>query len=506
MDVLDPTAFTEVAVPVAAVASLTLYLAIQLLIILYSSHRYLVLWRWWRVRRSLPSPKCISPDPRPRVTIQLPVFNEPEVIERLIDAIAAFDYPRDRLEIQVLDDSTDRTTDLARAAAERHCARGVDVTVHHRDARHGFKAGALAEGLRTARGEFIAVFDADFVPPADFLTGVLPHFARPDVGMVQARWGHLNRERSWLTRAQAVMLDAHFLLEHEVRMRCGLFFNFNGTAGVWRRECIESAGGWSADTLTEDLDLSYRAQLAGWRFVFEPGVVCPAELPADIEALKSQQRRWTQGSMQTAYKLLPRVWASRVSRAAKVEAVFHLTSNLSYPLLLALIAITLPVMMWSPPMRSWLGAVVQLAVLACGVLPVLLFLVAGQRVAGAGSAWQIAHGTCAALVLGVGLSVNNARAALQGVRGVLGDWERTPKTGDRMSSPARLHRAAPSRSGWSEVAVAGYCACLSLLAWNTGHVRALPFMLLLVLGFCSVGWANAAMPYRKRDALTPIRG
>ncbi len=498
MKVLDLTALTNVAARIVAIVGLVLYL--------YSSHRYLVLWRWRRVRRDPRSPRPPAPASWPRVTVQLPVFNEPEVVERLIDAIAAFDYPRDRLEIQVLDDSTDGTTDLARAAAARHRSRGIDITICHRTARHGFKAGALAEGMRTARGEFIAVFDADFVPPPGFLTGVLPHFAHSDVGMVQARWGHLNRDRSWITRAQAVMLDAHFLLEHEVRMRCGLFFNFNGTAGIWRRECIERAGGWSADTLTEDLDLSYRAQLAGWRFVFEPGVVCPAELPGDIEALKSQQRRWTQGSIQTAFKLLPRVWASRASRAAKLEAFFHLTSNLSYPLLLALIALTLPAMVLAPPppMRSWLGTALQLVVLACGVLPLMLFLIAGQRAAGGRGTWQIAGETCAALVLGVGLSVNNARAALKAFLGVMGDWERTPKTGDRMSSSVGV-RSAPSRSGWSEVAVAAYCACLSLLACNTGHLRAVPFMLLLVLGFCSVGCANAAMPYRKRDALLPIQ-
>jgi len=491
MNGLDSAAAAAtVAVPAVAIPTLTVYLLTQLLIIVYSSHRYLVLWRWWRLRDVPRALRPAAPGLWPHVTVQLPVFNEPEVVQRLIDAVARFEYPPDRLEIQVLDDSTDATTVIARAAAAGHRARGIDIAVHHRGTRRGFKAGALAEGLRHARGEFIAVFDADFVPPPDFLERMLPHFTHSDVGMVQARWGHLNRDRSLFTEAQAVMLDAHFVLEHEVRMRYGLFFNFNGTAGIWRRECIEDAGGWSADTLTEDLDLSYRAQLAGWRFVFEPDVVCPGELPGDIEALKSQQRRWTQGAIQTAVKMLPRVWASTASRAAKIEAVFHLTCNLTYPLLLALIALTLPVMLSAPPTRSWLGTLVQFAVIACGVVPVMLFLVVGQWAAGGRGAWQIARGTFAAMVLGMGLSVNNARAAMRGFGRVPGDWERTPKTGDQMSRPALARRPAPARSGWIEVGLACYCASLALIAESIGHVRALPFILLLVIAFWSVGWAS----------------
>jgi len=267
----------------ARIACVGLYAAAQALLVLYSLHRCLLLWRRWRMRgrpRATPAPLVAWP----RVTVQLPVYNERRVIERLIDAVARLDYPADRLEIQVLDDSSDETRTWAARAAARHAARGVDIRVLHRPHRAGYKAGALAHGMRGARGEFLAVFDSDFVPAPDFLRRALPHFADPGIGMVQARWGHLNRDASLLTAAQAVLLDSHFAIEHETRMRCGLFLNFNGSAGVWRRACIEAAGGWSHDTLTEDLDLSYRAQLAGWRFVYDDTIEAPAE-PANPDLL-----------------------------------------------------------------------------------------------------------------------------------------------------------------------------------------------------------------------------
>ncbi|MFQ5720351.1 MAG: cellulose synthase family protein, partial [Acidobacteriota bacterium] len=281
-----------------------LYLALLGALSLYGIHRWFLLWF---ARRPMAGPDR-SPragGPVPWVTVQLPVFNERLVVEGLIDATCAIDWPRDRLEIQVLDDSTDDTADLV---AERvRQARAQGFIIHHvrRARRHGYKAGALAAGLTTARGEFIAVFDADFVPPRNFLQATVFEFDDPQVGMVQARWGHLNRRRSWLTRIQAVFLDGHFLVDHVARTRSGCFFNFNGTAGIWRRRCIEDAGGWQADTLTEDLDLSYRAQLRGWRFVYRPDVLAPAELPARMSSFRSQQHRWAKGSIQTARKLLP---------------------------------------------------------------------------------------------------------------------------------------------------------------------------------------------------------
>jgi hypothetical protein len=464
-----------------------LFVMVQTLLLTYSAHRYLTLWRWARRRRPTALPTPEGPDAWPHVTVQLPLYNERRVAERLIDAVAALDYPATRLQIQVLDDSTDETLDLARAATARHRARGIDIEVLHRDRRERFKAGALAAGLDRARGSLIAIFDADFVPDPDFLRRVVPSFAAPEVGMVQARWGHLNRGRSLLTTAQAVMLDAHFLLEHEARMGAGVFFNFNGTAGVWRRTCIESAGGWSHDTLTEDLDLSYRAQVAGWRFVSLPGVVVAAELPADIRAFKSQQHRWAKGSIQTARKLLPALLRSALPPSVKLEACFHLTNNLAYPLLLLSGLLLLPVMMTFPGHASRLSVAIDLGVILGGVVPVCAFLVSGQLAAGA-RGWSVARDVIAVLVLGAGLSVTNTAAVLQGLGGRVGEWNRTPKTGDGAAGTAtEPYASRRSWSGWLELSLALGAAWLSGLAWRMGQVRSLPFLLVLGLGLAYVG-------------------
>lgn len=464
-----------------------MFIIVQALLLMYSAHRYVTLWRWARRRRTGQPSQQVSDADLPHVTIQLPLYNERLVAERLIDAVAALDYPVSQLQIQVLDDSTDETCAIAAAASERHRARGIDIEVLHRDCRDGYKAGALAAGLIRARGEIIVIFDADFVPDPDFVRRMMPSFSDPRVGMAQARWGHLNRDRSLLTAAQAAMLDAHFLLEHEARMSAGLFFNFNGTAGAWRRECIESAGGWTHDTLTEDLDLSYRAQLEGWRFVSVPFVVAPAELPAGIEALKSQQRRWAKGSIQTARKLLPTLFRSSQPLRIKVEAFFHLTSNFAYPLLLLSGLLLLPVMMSTSSTAPMLSVALDISVILTGVVPVCAFLASGQLAAGA-RGWSILRDVVAVLVLGPGLSVNNARAVFEGLGARLGDWERTPKTGDG-GRAVKLGQYAAGRSGngWLELALAFYFAWLSGLAWHEGHARSMPFLLLLLIGLGYVG-------------------
>ncbi len=498
--------------PVVQGAVLAAYVLAQILLIVYSSHRYVVLWRWWRARSGAPqrlrrgsrgrsaeraaaSPTCPGvagrPSDWPVVTVQLPVYNERFVVDRLIDAVAGLDYPDGRLEIQVLDDSTDDTAERTARAVARWRARGTAIHHLHRRTRSGFKAGALSYGLAHARGDLIAVFDADFVPAPDFLRRLVPGFCDPSVGMVQARWGHLNRDRSPLTAAQAVMLDAHFLLEHAARMGNDLFFNFNGTAGIWRRACLVDAGGWSNDTLTEDLDLSYRAQLRGWRFVFDGGAESPAELPGDIDALKSQQRRWAKGSIQTARKLLPRVFETDLPARLKIEAFFHLTANVAYPLLLVLGLLLLPVLLGESTTARWLVWIVQIGVMVFGILPVGLFLMAGQRVAGGG----LRHMTCdvlSALVLGVGLSLNNARAVLEGLGSRLGRWERTPKTGDDGGRVAgtRGYAAAEYGAGWGEIALALYFGALAGFAWRHAYLHAVPFLLLLLTGFGSVGVAS----------------
>jgi cellulose synthase/poly-beta-1,6-N-acetylglucosamine synthase-like glycosyltransferase len=468
------------------------YALAQILIVLYASHRYLLLWRWWRSRRgpaARPGPAAgAGGGVLPVVTVQLPVFNEARVVRRLIDAAAALDYPRDRLEIQVLDDSTDETRERAARAVAHHRARGIDI--HHliRPARTGYKAGALAAGFARARGELLAVFDADFVPPRDFVRRLVPHFADPGVGMVQARWTHLNRERSALTLAQATLLDAHFLVEHPARMHAGLFFNFNGTAGIWRRQAIAEAGGWSDDTVTEDLDLSYRAQLKGWRFVFDPTVVAPGELQADVAALRSQQRRWARGAIQTARKLLPELIRAPLSNRVKAEAFLHLTGNLAYPLLLTLGLLLLPVLLGPaslPPAAVW---AIQAGVLALGVAPVCLFMAAGRRASGAG-ALAAARDVPGALLLGIGLSLNNARAACQGWRRSPHEWERTPKTGDRAGHPAPVprYRSASRLAGRAEVLLAAWFAAVGAVAWKVGHPGAIPFTVLLALGLGGFG-------------------
>ena len=462
------------------------YAVCQAALVMYASHRWGLLW----MRRPLRPETPPAPEAWPRVTVQLPLYNERLVVERAIDAAAALDYPRERLQIQVLDDSTDDTSSHAAAAVRRHRARGLDIVHLRRERREGYKAGALAAGLARASGSLVAVFDADFVPPPEFLRRLVPHFADAGVGMVQARWTHLNRDRSALTSAEAVLLDAHFLLEHTARMRRGLFLNFNGTAGIWRRDCIEDAGGWSSDTLTEDLDLSYRAQLAGWRFVFDDRVAVPAELPGEMEAFKSQQRRWTKGSIQTARKLLPEVWRRPLPAGVKREAFFHLTSNVAYPLLLVLSLLLLPVMLARSLVPAWAVWTLHAGVLLFGIVPVALFLAAGQRAAGA--SWRaLPRHVAGALVLGVGLSVNNARAVLEGLGSGLGDWERTPKTGDGVRErPLRAYPAAHRAAGRGELVLALYFA--SLLAWAAaaGQWRAVPFLLLLVSGFTWVGAAS----------------
>ncbi len=289
------------------------YLTVLLLLVLYGLHRSQLVWLLWKHRTELPpAPPCQLPEGElPRVTVQLPLFNEPDVLDRLLECVARIDYPRDRFEIQVLDDSTDDTRERSKAKVADLVRRGIDAVYIHRTDRTGYKAGALDNGLKYAKGSLVAVFDADFLPQPSFLRTVVHHFADPKVGCVQARWGHLNRETSILTRVQALMLDGHHMVENRARFAAGRFFNFSGTGGIWRREAIGDAGGWQHDTLTEDLDLSYRAQTAGWRFVYREDHVTPAELPEEMEAFRAQQFRWAKGTVQTARKLLSKVWSAK---------------------------------------------------------------------------------------------------------------------------------------------------------------------------------------------------
>ena len=320
---------------------LVIYFTILGILSFYGLHRYIMVFLFLRHRNKRAVPMASFAE-LPRVTVQIPIYNEMYVTERVVDAICALDYPRHLLDIQVLDDSTDETQDVARNAVERWRSLGMDIHYIHRANRTGFKAGALENGLLTAKGEFIAVFDADFVPESDFLHCTIHHFTDPKVGMVQGRWEHLNPDYSFLTRTQAIFLDGHFMLESFARFLGGRFFNFNGTAGVLRRATIADAGGWEHDTLTEDLDLSYRAQMLGWKFVFLPDVAVPAELPVEMNSFKSQQCRWAKGAMQTCKKVLPRMLRGSFAPEEKLEAWYHLTGNISYPLMVLFSIILFP--------------------------------------------------------------------------------------------------------------------------------------------------------------------
>ena len=315
---------------------------------LYGLNNLILTWTYLRHRKD-PLPEPAAPAEWPQVTVQLPIYNELHTTERLLNKVAQLDYPRDRMEIQVLDDSSDETRQLAAQMVGQLQADGFDISHITRTDRTGYKAGALSFGMQTARGELIAIFDADFLPPKDFLKRMVPHFADPAVGCVQARWGHVNRDYSVFTRTQALGVDGHFLVQQAARSKSGLFLNFNGTAGMWRQSCIADAGGWQGDTLTEDLDLSFRAQLRGWRIAYLPELVVPAELPAQISAFKRQQARWAQGSMETALKLLRPLLRSQQPWRVKLEGVLHLTGYLVHPLMLAIILLSFP--MGSTPLN-----------------------------------------------------------------------------------------------------------------------------------------------------------
>ena len=467
---------------------LATYFLVLLILSIYGSHRYVMAYLYYKHKGNLPAPKARF-DRLPRVTIQLPIFNEMYVVERLIDAVARIDYPRDRLEIQVLDDSTDETQGIARAKVARLLEQGVDIAYLHRSSRQGYKAGALQEGLKVARGELVAVFDADFVPSPEFLRRSVHFFTDERIGMVQVRWEHLNREYSHLTQAQAIFLDGHFVIEHTARNRSGRFFNFNGTAGVWRRATIEDAGGWQHDTLTEDLDLSYRAQLAGWRFVYLPEVVSPAEVPVELNAFKSQQHRWAKGSVQTARKLLPRILRSDLSRQVKVEAFFHLSANFTYPLMI-LLTVLMPVSMVIRFKHGWYEVLLlDLPFFWTATVSVVLFYVASQREIGI-AWWKRLQYLPFIMALGIGMCVNQSKAVIEALVGYETGFNRTPKTGmqgrDR-SWLKRRYRALHTAQPLLELALGAYLTSAIWFALDKGVYFSLPFLLLFQWGFFYVG-------------------
>jgi cellulose synthase/poly-beta-1,6-N-acetylglucosamine synthase-like glycosyltransferase len=463
---------------------LALYYLVLGTLAAYGLHRLLLVWDYLRSPAPPPAPHMDEPS-WPAVTVQLPIYNERYVAERLIDAVCNLDYPANRLEIQVLDDSADDTAELARARVAAWQAAGADVVLLHRESREGYKAGALEAGQKVAKGELVAIFDADFVPPHDFLRRAVPIFRDPAIGMVQARWGHLNREDSLLTKVQAMLLDGHFVIEHAARHRSGCLFNFNGTAGVWRRRAIEDAGGWQHDTLTEDLDLSYRAQLRGWRFHYQNDLVVPAELPIDIDSLKSQQHRWAKGSVQTCRKLLWEVLRAPLSKRAKLEAAVHLTANNAYLLMVLLSLLVFPAMVFRQGEEAWKLLLVDLPLFAAATAAIAAFFLASQNEPA--KAWKRLP---ALMALGIGLAVNNSQAVLAGWKEKGGVFHRTPKYREAQAKPS--YRPGRNSSLPVESLLAAYFAACFSVAVMTEMWLSLPFLWLFLQGYGYVTWLGLA--------------
>jgi cellulose synthase/poly-beta-1,6-N-acetylglucosamine synthase-like glycosyltransferase len=478
------------------------YLGVLLILALYGFHRSSLVWHYYRNRHNRPRPAGRFAE-LPAVTVQLPLFNEMYVVERLLDSVAAIRYPRDRFQIQVLDDSTDETQEICKRKIAELARRfpELDVAYIHRVDRTGFKAGALQNGLRSAKGEFILIFDADFLPLPDILERAIEHFTDPRVAVVQCRWEHVNRDFSALTEVQALMLDGHFIMEHAGRNWSGRFFNFNGTAGLWRRSAIADAGDWQHDTLTEDMDLSYRAQLRGWKFVYLPDIAAPAELPVEMSAFKSQQFRWAKGSIQVAKKLLPTILRSNVTLAQKAEAFFHLTNNLAYPLLLLLSILLLP----NLALRAHHGwrevLMIDLPLFFGTTMSVASFYLASQREIALlrdpehapRFQWAALKRLPLVMSMGIGLCVNQTRAVFEALLGRETEFVRTPKHGIRgklESWSGKKYRSAKSLTPFIELGLAGYFVLAIVVALQHRHYISVPFLLLFLCGFGYVGWGS----------------
>jgi cellulose synthase/poly-beta-1,6-N-acetylglucosamine synthase-like glycosyltransferase len=477
------------------------YFVVLVILAAYGIHRYVLVYTYFQYRHRVPEAPQ-EPAEWPKVTIQLPIYNERYVIERLIETVAQFDYPRDKIEIQVLDDSTDETQEVARNCVERHQSLGLSITYHHRSNREGFKAGALQEGLKSASGEFIAIFDADFLPPPDFLRRTIPYFADPQLGMVQTRWSYINRNYSALTEVEAILLDGHFVIEHTARHRSGLFFNFNGTAGVWRRSAIADAGGWEHDTLTEDTDLSYRAQLRGWQFLYLPDIDCPSELPVEMNAFKAQQARWAKGLMQTAKKILPRVLRSDLPGKIKAEAFFHLTANISYPLMVLLSIILLPAMV----VRFYQGwfqvLVIDLPLFLASTCSISSFYLVSERVLYPKTWKRTFLYLPFVMAVGIGLSVKNAVGVLEALLGVQTEFTRTPKyriEGQSGSNWAKKkYRKRSGLMPFAEVALGLYFLATVFYMIQNENYATVPFLLLFVWGYLYTGLMSLTQVYFER--------
>lgn len=470
------------------VVFISIYTLMLVMVSIYGLHRWALVMLYYRHRNKVPTAKS-QYDELPPVTIQLPMFNERYVARRIIERCCQIDYPREKLQIQVLDDSTDDTVQIASQAVADAQAKGYNVQYIHRDDRTGYKAGALSNGLKSATGEFVTIFDADFMPDPCFLKRSIHHFTDPKVCVVQTRWDHLNRNDSLLTRAQAIFLDGHFAIEHVARNRSQRFMSFNGTAGTWRRAAIDDAGGWHHDTLTEDLDLSYRAQLKGWKFVFLPDLTAPAELPPEMNAFKAQQFRWTKGGAQTALKLLPKVMLSKASLKIKVEAFFHLTCFSVHFYMLLLVLMLLPAMCMKQSVlvendSMWRG-LFDITIFVLATLGATAFYAASQ-VELFGDWRSIFKYMPMLMALGVGLCVSNSKAIIEAVFGRQSEFVRTPKYGDQAAGviqdvPARRRKF--NWLPWAELTFGLYMAFCAVFSLVNLNLLSAPFLIIFAFGF-----------------------
>lgn len=475
---------------------LIIYFAALLVLAAFGTYGLVMVIYYLRLRPTDPKPaREVALSRYPHVTVQLPLFNELHVAERLVEAVCRLNYPMERLEIQILDDSTDSTTKVLANLTRRKRRMGFNIHHIHRTNRQGFKAGALKEGLTTATGEFIAIFDADFVPEPEFLNQTIPHLlGDPQLGLVQARWEHINHDYSLLTRMQAMALDAHFAMEQQVRNRAKCFINFNGTAGIWRKACILDAGNWESDTLTEDLDLSYRAQLRGWRFLYLNDVTVPAELPAEINGLKSQQFRWTKGAIETAKKHLLRVWFSRQPLRTKIHATVHLTSNIVFPFILLVAILNVPMVFLkanNPELSSYFN--LMSAFIFASISSFLFYLFAQRDIR---ADWRNRMLLFPVFMAGtMGLAVNNTKAVIEAVINHRSAFNRTPKynirrRGDRAWQRSNYRYSKVSAATAIEVLLAGYFVFGIVASLSFRELAAIPFQLMYLFGFALTGFLS----------------
>jgi cellulose synthase/poly-beta-1,6-N-acetylglucosamine synthase-like glycosyltransferase len=476
------------------------YFISLVILFMFGAHGFVMVYHYLKQRNITPNQPPLKQTPV--VTVQLPLFNELYVVNRLVDAVCALEYPKDKLEIQVLDDSTDETVDIVAKLVSHYQQLGYDIKHIHRTDRSGYKAGALKYGLSTSRGEFIAIFDADFVPNPDFLEKTIPYFfTDPKIGVVQTRWEHLNGEYSLLTRTEAFALDGHFVVEQDVRCKAGYFINFNGTGGVWRKAAILDAGNWQSDTLTEDLDLSYRAQLRGWKFKYLNNVTSPAELPAEVNALKSQQFRWTKGAIETARKILPEVWKSNIPLRIKIHSTFHLTNNIVFPFIILAGILNVPLIY----IKQQQGHEMYFAMMSVFVLAFIgsfLFYLISQK--SVYPDWRRRIMLFPLFMAGsMGFAVNNSRAVFEGLFKCKSEFIRTPKFAIQNKQDAwKANRyISKKKFDWViliEILLAVYCLFGVISSIYYLEIASMPFQLMYFMGFSIVSWLSIRHAFEAR--------